>query len=112
MSDTQVIDLGETNEQSEGSRWAVNLHMRIAEADAATPVDAVEAFLDATMRYGLRNLVYTVRDRHSEDGDTVFIENGVAYTDEEYQAKLDADDASDDDESDEESEERPADGGD
>lgn len=92
MTDTSTIDLDDDEPAilPDAPRWAVNLHMRL---DAPDQADAVEQFMSRTLDYGLRNLVYSVRDREDPDGAMYFVDRGVVFTEEEFNARLQAEEA-------------------
>ena len=81
--DANLLDLNEAEapQLREGPRWAVDLHMQFGEDEAPTPVDAVSQFLVAILYRDMREMTFTVRDRHSSSEDpTVYVHEGRVYS--------------------------------
>jgi hypothetical protein len=81
--DANLLDLNEAEapQLAEGPRWAVDLHMQFGEDEAPTPVDAVSQFLVAILYRDMREMTFTVRDRHSDSEDpTVYVHEGRVYS--------------------------------
>lgn len=69
----------------EASRWGVSLYMRVGpDGPTATPADAVAAFLDRILRYGLKGMTYSVEDRNN--GELYFVQGDRTFTEEEFTA--------------------------
>lgn len=88
--EANLLDLAEdeVTQTGEGPRWAVDLHMQFGEDEAATPVDAVSQFLVSILYRDMREMTFTVRDRHSDSEDpTVYVHEGRVYSRVDFDTK-------------------------
>lgn len=77
--DEPVEEQPEPATKAAPAEWGVMLYVRVA---GGTPEDAVEEFLQRTLRYGLRQFTYSVRQLNT--GDMFVVENGEALPEDEY----------------------------